>query len=295
VRALRILAVVALLAGLAGCADEPGEEVTAPPVTVSGAFGRAPVVTFETPLPLAEAEVETVITGDGRELVADGPALLALTAFDGADGEILAERGAGEARTLLLTEDDVGADLHKVLVGTREGSRLLVTQPVTAEGADRMLVLVIDALHTMARGEPVEPQEGMPAVEVDAAGVPSIVVPDAEPPAALQVAQLLRGEGAQVRPGQDVTLQYTAVTWGGGEVYDSTWAAGAVPRTVAIDDTFPGLRDALVDQRVGSRVLVVVPPELGAGTDTLVLVVDILTAAGSGDDDVVVPSPAPSE
>ncbi|MEE6273266.1 FKBP-type peptidyl-prolyl cis-trans isomerase [Georgenia wangjunii] len=289
-----LIGALALTLGLVACApaDEgSAPEETLPPVTVSGEFGRAPVVSFEAPLPLEEAEVETIIEGEGRELAADEPALLALTAFDGTDGEVLADRGAGEARTLLLTPEDVGEDLYPVLLGAREASRLLLTQPVSADGSERMLVLVIDVLNTRAAGEPVEPREDLPTVELDATGAPTIAIPDADPPPTLEVATLIRGTGPQVRPGQDVTVQYHAVAWPGGEVYDSTWADGKVPRTIPIAETFPGLRDGLVDQAVGSQVLLVVPPALAAGTQTLVLVVDILATSGE-DGEVVVPSPA---
>ncbi|WP_164745266.1 FKBP-type peptidyl-prolyl cis-trans isomerase [Georgenia faecalis] len=294
-RVLRLLVgVLAVVLGLVGCTDQPSTEEPTDTMSVTGAFGRAPIVSFDVPLPLTEGEAKVIVEGEGRELAADQPALLALTAYDGDDGAVLEDRGAGEARTLLLTPDDVGEDLYDVLVGATEGSRLLVTQPISAEDGDRMLVLVIDVLPTSAQGEAVAPPEGSPTVTVGADGAPVITLPDAEPPSSLEVIPLIRGEGDQVRPGQEVTLQYTAVTWPGGEVYDSTWAAGALPRTVAIDDTFPGLRDGLIDQRVGSRVLLIVPPALGAGTHTLVMVVDILATAG-GDGEVVVPSPATTE
>lgn len=134
----------------------------------------------------------------------------------------------------------------------------------------------------------------MPAVALADDGAPTITVPDGEPPDRLRVAPLVRGDGAQVRPGQDVTIQYTGMAWETGAPYDSTWATGKVPQTVAIDETFPGLRDGLVDQTVGSQVLLVIPPAQAQGTDTLVLVVDILAVAGGDEDALVSPTPAPS-
>ena len=40
----------------------------------------------------------------------------------------------------------------------------------------------------------------------------------------------------------------------------------------------PGIRDALVDQRVGSRLAVTIPAEMATGADTLFVVIDILGA-----------------
>ncbi len=283
VRQLRLRAlVVGLLAVLVltGCSDEPETPVPEPPViAVTGAFGRPPVVSFEAPLELTEEDTEVLVEGGGRQLRDGGPALIAVSAYDGDTGEPLPDRGTGTARTLLLTPEQVGEDVHPLLVGTPEGSRLLVTQPVSDDdGAEKMLVLVIDVLHTIAQGEELEQQDGLPVVAQDDDGV-TISLPDADPPGSLEVATVIRGDGHQVAPGQAITVQYQAVTWPGGDIYDSTWADGQVPRTILVNDTFAGLRDGLIDQTVGSRVLVVVPPELGNGTQTLVFAVDILAAS----------------
>lgn len=278
-RTARALA-ACLVAGLAlvACSEPEPPPPEPPTIAVSGAFGRPPVVSFDAPLELADADSEVLTEGEGRELASGAPVLLALSAYDGGTGDLLPDRGAGTARTLLLTPEEVGEEVYPLLVGTREGTRMLVTQPVDGEDGERMLVLVLDVLHTVAQGTELEPEEGMPTVTQDDDGV-SITLPDADPPAGLEVATVIRGDGRQVAPGQAVTMQYQAVTWPGGDIYDSTWADGQVPRTVMVDDTFTGLRDGLVDQTVGSRVLVVVPPALGTGSQTLVLAVDILAAA----------------
>lgn len=279
--ALRLLLALLLLgAGLVACAQSQPSEPPEPPITVSGAFGRVPVATFDVPLPLTPTDSETLVEGEGRMLVADGPALLALTAYDGATGELLADRGAGEARTLLLSPEEVGEDVYPVLLGVAEGSRLLLTQPVTVQDADRMLVLVIDVLHTRAQGEEVEPRQGFEDITItEDDGVPSIALPDREPPDTLAVGTVIRGEGRQVSAEHTVTMQYVAVVWPGGDIYDSTWADGQVPRTVDLAETLTGLRDGLVDQTVGSRVLILVPPAQGTGDQHLVFLVDILAVS----------------
>jgi peptidylprolyl isomerase len=294
VRAPRVLAawlaVVLALVLVGACTPEKKpQKGQSPDVSVSGTFGSIPVVTFRPPLPLTKSSVETLIEGDGRQLADGEPVVLTLTAYDGEDGELVENRQVGEVRTLMLTKEDVGEDLYPVLVGAREGSRLLVRQPVNEKGADRMLVLVIDVRYTRARGEPVTPPEGLPTVQVAEDGTPSITVPEADPPGQLVVQPLIRGDGGQVRPGQDVTVQYTGVAWESGEPYDSTWATGKVPRTLKLDETIPGLRDGLLDQTVGSQVLLVIPPAQARGTDTLVLVVDILAVSGGQEDSVVTP------
>ncbi|GAA4422346.1 FKBP-type peptidyl-prolyl cis-trans isomerase [Georgenia halophila] len=282
-----LLVVVVLVA----CTDEADPEEKHE-VEVSGDFGSVPVVTFEPPLPLADASVETLVEGDGRKLAADEPVLLSLTAYDGDSGELVEDREVGVARTFMLTPEDVGEDLFDVLTGSREGSRLLLRQPVDEGGEEHMLVLVVDVRYTQARGQEVDPAslpDGLPTVTLDEDGAPSIEVPDSPPPDELVVEPLIRGGGPQVRPGQEVILQYTGVEWQSGEIYDSTWEGGKVPQTVLLDETFKGLRDGLVDQTVGSQVLLVIPPGLAHGTETLVLVVDILATSGGSSDTVVSP------
>ena len=278
----RLLTALFAVLLLAACTEEPPVEED--PIAVSGGLGRPPVVTFEAPLPLTEAAHEELTTGEGRPLEAGGPALLAISAFDGETGDLLPDRGAGEARTLLLTPEEVGEDVFPILEGTTEGTRLLLTQPVSIEGVDRMLVLVLDVLPTVAQGEELDQPEGLPTVrDDDDDGGVEITLPDSDPPSALEVWTVIRGDGPQVSPGQRVVLQYTAVTWPGGEIYDSTWADGQVPRSVLVDETFSGLRDGLTDQTIGSRTMIVVPPSLGTGSQTLVFAVDILA---TGDDDL---------
>lgn len=279
-RRLLVLAVAVLT--VVGCATEPEIIEEEDPISVSGGFGRAPVVSFEAPLPMAEADDEELITGEGRTLEPDGPVLLALSAFDGQTGQLLPDRGAGEARTLLLTPEEVGEDVYPLLVGTTEGTRLLLTQPVSADDGERMLVLVADVLHTSAQGEELEQSDALPTVSQEDGRV-AITLPDAEPPTSLEVRTVIRGDGPQVAPGQRLVVQYEAVTWPGGDIYDSTWADGQVPRTVEVSQTFTGLRDGLVDQSVGSRTMIVVPPVLGTGSQTLVFAVDILAASDAED------------
>lgn len=290
---MRILAALLAVLLLAGCQAGPDQQQSDEgPITVTGEFGSVPVVTFEAPLEMGESTIEVLIEGDGRELLPDGPVLLALTAYGGDDGAILADRGAGTPRNLLLTPEDVGENLFGVLTGVAEGSRLLMVQPVDDGGPDMMLVVVIDVLRTQAHGEAAEPVDGVPVVGSTDTGAPTATVPEGiVEPTELQVVPVTRGAGSQVKPGQEVVVQYTAWAWDDGVVYDSTWESGGVPATIAIDDTFAGLRNGVVDQRVGSRVMLLIPPSQAIGTDALVMVVDILAVIGEGE----VETPAPTD
>jgi peptidylprolyl isomerase len=70
--------------------------------------------------------------------------------------------------------------------------------------------------------------------------------------------------------------QFTSLRWSDGGVQATTWGPGLLPETIDMTTAIPGLRLGLLDQSVGSQVLLVVPPTDGDGVDTLVIVVDIL-------------------
>jgi len=83
--------------------------------------------------------------------------------------------------------------------------------------------------------------------------------------------------------GATVAVQYTGVRWSDGSAYDSTWVKGE-PKSFDLGaGILPGLAEGLVEQTVGSQVLIVIPPAsggaAGAEDDTLVFVVDILAAS----------------
>jgi len=120
-------------------------------------------------------------------------------------------------------------------------------------------------------------------------GTPTITVPDAAPPTELVVQPLQRGDGPQVAVGQVITVQYVGVSWSDGTVFDSSWASGELPDSfpIGVRSVIAGWDSGLVEQPVGSQVLLVVPPQMAYGgtedelaAETLVFVVDILSAVG---------------
>jgi len=116
------------------------------------------------------------------------------------------------------------------------------------------------------------------------------------PPTTLVHKTLIKGTGPVVSKGETVVAQYTGVNWRTGQVFDSSWQR-SLPYSFKIgaspSQVIPGWDQGLVGQTVGSRVLLVIPPS-GAygtagqaqagikGTDTLVFVVDIISAVSPG-------------
>ncbi|MSX40225.1 MAG: peptidylprolyl isomerase, partial [Actinobacteria bacterium] len=157
-------------------------------------------------------------------------------------------------------------------------------------GAEDTLVFVIDVTSIAAKplaeatGTPVEPLVGFPEV-VFTDGNPTVTIPDGDVPADYAIETLIQGDGAVVAEGATVIVNYEGVNWNTGEVFDSSFDRGE-PATFSTQGVIQGFHDALVGQKVGSRVVVVIPSELGYGDtgsgdlikggDTIVFVVDIL-------------------
>ncbi|MCB7137359.1 FKBP-type peptidyl-prolyl cis-trans isomerase [Cellulosimicrobium marinum] len=278
-----------VLALVLGACREP-EDVPPTPLNteleVTGSAGAPPALVYDEPLDVPETRTEVVWPGTGRVLEDDGPLLLNLYAEDAAAGTVLQNTYADAPQWLRLTDESVGTELADLLRGQRVGARLLLVE----EDDGVPVVLVADVLPTRADGEVVAPPDadGVPTVELAEDGAPTITVPaDTPPPTDLGVRTLVRGSGAQVEAGQVVTVRYTGVRWSDGAVVDSSWADDAAPSSVmiGIGEVVEGWEQGLLEQSVGSQVLLVVPPELGyEGTanplaeETLVYVVDVLDA-----------------
>lgn len=280
-----VLVTLAVVVGLAGCAQEPEPVAT---VTVTGEPGAAPVLEYPTPLEVSGNSVEVIAEGTGPRLVDGKPVLVDFHAESGADGSLINETYSSEPRPYLLSAEALGTDIYEALSGKRVGSRILQVVAPT-DGQTAATVVVYDILPTRATGTDVELRDGLPVVSLGADGAPTVTVPDLPAPTDLVVQPLIRGSGPQVTAGQVITVQFVGLTWSTGTVFDSTWTAGRLPASfpIGVESVIEGWDSGLVEQPVGSQVLLVVPPELAYGgaanelsEDTLVFVVDILSAVG---------------
>lgn len=281
--AVALVAAALAATGLAACTSEE-EPVPTASVDVSGSFGGVPTLTYTPPLTLPERVARVVWEGDGPELVDGSTVLLDLFGQDVRDGSQVMDTHAELPEVFTVDEQLLGPSLYDLLLGQRAGARLLLTE--TTKGVP--LALVVDVLAGRASGDEVgDPGEGLPTVVRSATGAPTVTVPDTDPPTGVVARTLVRGDRDQVVAGQTVIVQYTAVAWSTGTVIDTTWSSGKTPFVTLVGDSKPvaAWNDGLIEQRVGSQVLIVAPPSAAyGGTDspwadeTVVYVVDILYA-----------------
>jgi peptidylprolyl isomerase len=279
-------------------------------VTVNGSGDQKPTLKFAKPFAAAATAHRVVAAGSGDKLAKGAKITFDYVVVDGRTGtELGTSFGAAPIATVLDTKQ-TAKGLVKSLVGSSVGSRVLIAVAPSeglaanalSRGAknvkkDDTLLFVVDVKSVRtplkrAAGDAVTPADGLPTVTLNATtGKPSISVPSsATAPSQLVVQPLIKGTGATVASGQNITVHYTGVIWGSGKQFDSSWDRGTpADFQIGAGKVIPGWDTGLVGQTVGSQVLLVVPPDQGygtngnsqagiTGTDTLVFVVDILDA-----------------
>jgi FKBP-type peptidyl-prolyl cis-trans isomerase len=124
----------------------------------------------------------------------------------------------------------------------------------------------------------------------DFGATPKVTIPDTEAPAKLIEQTLVQGEGAAVAAGDTLVANYVGETWANQRVFDSSFSRGEPAGfVIGKGSVIPGWDKTLVGQKLGSRVLLTIPPADGygsggnsqagiSGTDTLVFVVDLVAA-----------------
>jgi FKBP-type peptidyl-prolyl cis-trans isomerase len=116
---------------------------------------------------------------------------------------------------------------------------------------------------------------------------PEVEVPSGEPPTELVCVELVNGEGAEAKAGDEVEVQYVGVNYKTGKEFDSSWSRNEpFPFTLGEGAVIKGWDQGVVGMKVGGRRQLIIPPELGYGAsgsppsipanETLVFVVDLV-------------------
>jgi peptidylprolyl isomerase len=116
---------------------------------------------------------------------------------------------------------------------------------------------------------------------------PVIPKPRGNPPATLQVRDVVQGNGKSAETGDTISVQYVGVSWSTGQQFDSSWDRGKQPFKFKLGSgmVIPGWDQGLVGMRQGGRRELVIPPNLAYGAqgqppaiapnETLIFVVDL--------------------
>ncbi len=255
--------------------------------------------------PLKDLAVKTVIAGGGRTIAENdfvvanylGQVWSTAKVFDNSYDR-------KQPLAIQLAQGTIIDGWRYGLVGKKTGNRVQMAIPPTwgygdqgnaqagIKGTDT-LVFVVDVEDTFnakssAQGTDVAQDNiDLPKVGTNTDGkAPSIEVPDAAAPKKLVANYVIEGDGAKVGAEDSVLVQYKGVLWDGGKEFDSTYGRGQLT-SFSLQQVVKGWAQGLTGKKVGSRVLIVIPPELGYGDNppqgsgiqkdsTLVFSVDIL-------------------
>ncbi|MCE1178738.1 MAG: FKBP-type peptidyl-prolyl cis-trans isomerase [Micrococcales bacterium] len=311
-QSLAVATTLATTLALGACGDSSSTSKAASgplkDVTVSSASGKAPAVTLE-PKPLKVTETTRRVLKEGSGEVVKGDELVSLkyAIVNGTTGEAVEDNYVGSKPNLGLNLGESGLlpGLSKGLKGVKTGSQVLVAMPPKDAFGDNgnagakikatdTVVFVFDVLSKVtplaeATGTAIAPKAGLPTVKWVKGKPATITPPKTTAPTETVVQPLIQGSGPAVKKGQTVQVTYTGALWKDGKNFDSSFnrPPGTFEFPVGQGQVIKAWDSSVEGQKVGSRLLLVVPPKDGYGskgadgisaTDTLVFVVDILAA-----------------
>lgn len=270
----------------------------------------APKVTLgKTPISSKDVEHKVLTPGTGKAATKADTVKLRAEIYNGTTGKLLDDgfTAGRPTESYRLARTDIVPGFTEGLVGATKGGRIAFTIPpakgfgsagnaqLGIKGTDTIVVVAdIADVHTpMTKidGAQSPSPAGLPTVEFKNGPTkePTVTIPKTAAPTTTQQATLVQGTGPTVQKGQTISAQYHGVLWKDGSVFDSSWQRGTpADFPIGVGQVIPGWDKTLVGKKVGSRVLLVIPPADGygkagsppkiSGTDTLVFVVDILDA-----------------
>ena len=301
-RMMALTLAVVLGLSLTACGDDSGDTATqgAGSVKVSGDFGKEPTVTWGGQLNVTSTTTKVLSEGDGAEVKEGDQVDVHLWIGNGYSQEKAYSSFDGQPQALTVDSKNLSKVFLSALEGHTIGSRVEVTAPASAAfgsqgnpqlgiGNKDSVLVIVDIL-----GEHEDPKPK----DVAASKLPSLVEKKGEPvgfdfshvdkPSAdgdLLRSVIKDGDGPTVTTDMTVTADYLGAVYDGKKPFDESYSKKPVP--FALTSVVPGWTYGLNGLKVGSRVLLQIPPSLGYGDQaqanipagsTLYFVIDIRKA-----------------
>jgi peptidylprolyl isomerase len=304
-----------VLLGLAGCGSGSGSSSSTAAgddplaaVSITGAVGEKPRVEWNSKMTVDKLSTSTLTKGDG-DTIADGDQVSAQiwigNGFNQKEAYSTYDQGGAQ---LLTINDQLVPAFADAIKGATVGSRIAITAPadeiVGASGNAQLgignkdpLLVVIDLVSKPT--PPLDGPQGKP--KASPAWAPKVVEKGdtvtgldfgktPRPDGALHSAVLVQGKGDTVKKGQTITVNYFGEVYHGKSPFDESYSKQPASFGIGTGQVIAGWDKTLVGQKVGSRLVLEIPPKDGYGksgspdagingTDTLYFVVDILGAA----------------
>ena len=278
-------------------------------LSVTGEVGQAVEARWDGEIAApAEPAVTTLVEGDGDE-VADGDTVSVYLWLGDASTKQVASDGYSQGTPQAIPFDaQLQEPFKQLLDGATYGSRQALVasagdvfgdagpDPSLGVGADDTVVVIADLVEKQPESvqpssDKVEdaPADSQPRV-VEEGGVPTGLdfsgLDEPDPTTPVQRVVLEKGDGRAVKPSDTITINYLGATFDADEPFDESFSGD--PLTSPLSGLIQGWSIGLDGVKVGSRVLLQIPPGFGYGAQgsgaippnaTLWFVIDVEDAA----------------
>ncbi len=150
-----------------------------------------------------------------------------------------------------------------------------------------VLIVALVAVVLIARSGGDDGGSGSISISSDTSTKPTIEAPSGAPPTELVSTDVVEGDGATAKAGDEVKVQYVGVDYSTGEQFDASWDNGQ-PFSFQLggSQVIPGWDQGVAGMKVGGRRELIIPPDLAYGAQgqppaiapdaTLIFVIDLL-------------------
>lgn len=297
---------------LAGCG---GSNSSSPPaagptlgldsVKISGNVGSAPTVDFSGKVTDPASVTKVLIDGKGPK-IKQGDSLIVQTVIaDGATQKTVASSYQDKQPQVVTLSSQVSPIFLDALEGKKVGSRVVVYTTADkifgASGNSSLQITATDVVMIVFDliGQPLDKPTGAshaapswaPSLDKTKGVISSLgFAKTPKPDGTLKSAELRSGTGPVVKKGQTIFVRYLGQVYQGKKPFDETYSTAPAGFQIGIGKVITGWDKTLVGQKVGSEVMLEIPPKDGykkagspqagiKGTDTLYFVVDVIGAA----------------
>jgi len=269
-------------------------------ISITGDVGKEPQVDWNGKLETDTTETTVVTPGDGAE-VANGDQVQAyLWIGNGYTQEkAYSDYDSGSPETVTAS-DNLSPVFKDAVLGQKIGSRVAVTTTAEAAfgasgntqlgiGNKDTVLIIVDLIEPFTAPKPKDvPQSQMPKIiekGADVTGLDFTGVPKPKADGDLLRSVVKEGSGATVTSDMTITADYLGEVYDAKKPFDESYSKQ--PASFSLQQVVKGWTYGLSGLKVGSRVLLQIPPSMGYGAQaqpnipansTLYFVVDIRSA-----------------
>jgi len=294
---------LALLGSLAACGGSDGSASSDPlsAVSISGDPGKAPQVTWKSQMDVSSVQAKTIHQGDGAKLENGDSVQANIWIGDGyTKKQAFSTYDQGGPQVLKVDSSALSPVFLKAVEGHTIGSRVAVTAPADQvfgqTGNPKLgiankdaVLLIVDLMKQDVPPKPVDVAPSKLPKVVEKKGKPVALdfkgLPKPKADGDLLRSVVKEGNGPTVTQDMTVTANYLGQVYGAKAPFDESFSKKPVP--FSLQSVVKGWTYGLSGVKVGSRVLLEIPPSLGYGdqaqqnipaNSTLYFVVDIIKA-----------------